>query len=288
MTKINKISIFKRNDNKKAIIWEEKITKWLTEKHPEIKIIPLPKNSNVCSIFPDVIIVLGGDGTIIEMAQRHNRCNSLIMGLNLGHIGFMASIRNQKEFISGISKLLKGKYRIDERIKIKAEIIRGGKKYSELSAVNEITVQSLFGIVELKIEIEKHPFQYIRGNGVMVSTASGSTAYNLSAHGPIIMPDIKCFIITELLDHNLPTPSVVIKEDKTLSVTIEDFRKNDKFTITKTGEKADVIITSDGTEIISLKKGDKIIIKSSDDLVKFVEIKPNYFLKSLKEKFAFR
>lgn len=285
---IQKVSIFLRRDNEKAVAWEGKIRKWFLDKYPKVEIVPVPKDFKNCSLTPHVVIVLGGDGTIIEMAQKDNGCGALIMGLNLGRIGFMASVREPKDFLNGLRKLMSGKYRVDSRMKIKAEVIRGSKKIAELGAINEIVVQSLLGMVELKIEIEGHPLQYIRGSGAMVATASGSTAYNLSAHGPIIMPDINCFIVSELFDHNIPTPSVVIKEDRAVTIKVEDFRESDKFTLTKTGEHADVVVMADGTEAITLKKGDKIVMKKSDDCVKFVEIEPNYFFKSLKEKFAFK
>ncbi|HBM45376.1 MAG: putative inorganic polyphosphate/ATP-NAD kinase [Parcubacteria group bacterium GW2011_GWF2_38_76] len=285
---IKKMSIFLRDDNEKAIEWKEKIEKWFKDNYPEVIIVPVPKDLQNCGLVPHVVIVLGGDGTIIEMAQKDNGCGVLIMGLNLGHVGFMASVREPKDFLDGLRKLMSGEYRVDDRMKIKAEIIRDGKKFAEIGAINEVVVQSLLGMVELKIEIDGHPLQYIRGSGAMVSTASGSTAYNLSAHGPIVMPDINCFIVSELFDHNIPTPSVVIKEDKTVTIKVENFRESGRFTLSKTGEAADVVVLADGTEAISLENGDEIVMKKSDDFVKFVEIEPNYFFNSLKEKFAFK
>jgi len=284
---IKRVSFFFYKDNEKAVAWEKKIRSWFEDKYPEVKIVPLPKDLNNCGTSPELVIALGGDGTIIEMARKANGCGVLLMGLNLGNIGFMASVRRSEDFLGGLKKVMDGKYRIDSRMKMAAEVIRGGKVISELSAVNEIVVQNPLGMVELAVDIEKYPLQYIRGSGVMVATASGSTAYNLSAHGPIVMPELSCFIITELFDHNIPTPSVIIKEDKEATIKVENFRENKKMTLTDSGESADVVIVADGADIFSLKKGDTIKIRKSDDSVNFVEVEPNYFFKSLKEKFAF-
>ena len=283
---MKKISIFQREDNKNATAWNKKIRDWVGEKYPEIKIIALSKDKN--SEKPDVIIVLGGDGTIIEVVQEYRQIKVPILGLNLGHVGFMASVRDEKDFFNGLENFFEGKYRIDERMMITSEIERAGKKIKTVDAMNEITVQNLFGMVSLKVEIENHPFQYIRGNGLIVSTASGSTAYNLSAHGPIVMPEMKCFIITEVMDHNIPTPSVILKENVEIKIVVEDFRKIDRFIVSKTNEKADVIIASDGIEAIPLQKGDEIIIRKSKNKICFVELEKNYFFKSLQEKFAFK
>ena len=121
-----------------------------------------------------------------------------------------------------------------------------------------------------------------------MATATGSTAQNLSAHGPIVMPSIECLILTELFDHNIPTPSIVIDQDKSVTLKILNFRKRGVLTIKKTGKPADVLLVSGDSTIFPLNKGDVIKIRRSHRLVKFAELEKNYFFKSLQEKFAFR
>jgi len=237
---------------------------------------------------PGLLIVLGGDGTILEAAQKFQKWNPLIFGLNLGHVGFLASVRDHKNFVSGLDKVLKKQYRTLPRMLIRADLIRHDKKIFSAYALNDVAVQNLLGMVDIEVLVDNHPVQYIHGTGVLIATATGTTAYNLSAHGPIVMPDIKCLIITELLDHNIPTPSLIIKRNRNIILKIKDFRKQNRFIIKKTGEAADVILTTDTETIISLQKGDKIIIRRSERLVRFAELEKNYFFKSLQEKFAFR
>ena len=122
----------------------------------------------------------------------------------------------------------------------------------------------------------------------MVATPTGSTAYNLSAHGPIVTPDIKCFILTELLDHHIPTPSMVLKRTKRIQISVTEIRAKGLLSITATGEPVDAVLTSDDLNIFPLHEGDRIEIDRSKRLIKFAEFTPDYFYKSLQEKFAFR
>ncbi|MEK7090250.1 MAG: NAD(+)/NADH kinase [Patescibacteria group bacterium] len=285
---IKKLSLYYRPDIPEADRWKNKITGWLGKNYPKIRIDKencLPKTNKDA---PDLLVVLGGDGTIIEAAQKYQRSNPLILGLNLGHVGFLAAIRSKKDFILGVKKVLGGHFHTFPRLMIKTTLIRKNKNIFSAYAMNDVTVQSLFGMVNLKISIAGHPVQFIHGNGALISTATGSTAYNLSAHGPIIMPDIKCMVLTELLDHGIPTPSIVIKRNQTITIDVEDFRKRDRFLIRESGDMADVILAADVERIIALKKGDKIIVKKSDRFARFAELEKNYFFKSIQEKFAFR
>lgn len=286
--KIRRVTIFFRKDVPKTSEWKKKISAWLKKNRPEIEVLSPGAKITDRSGAPDLVIALGGDGTILEAVRTYMHWDPLILGLNLGHVGFIASVREEKNFIKGLEKFFAGDYKADPRMMISAKLIRDKKIAAEFNAMNEITIQHLLGLVRLKVEIEDHPLQYIHGNGVLVATATGSTAYNLSAHGPIIMPDIRCFIITELFDHNIPTPSIVIKRNRSITITVEDFRRMNKFIIAETGEKGDVILTADGPDIIALEKGDKIVLKESKHEIRLVELENHYFFKSLQEKFAFK
>ncbi len=290
MTKyrIKKIQFYFRPDMEKSIRWEKKLKKLIKNRFSYIHTLEsnaFPRNKKQA---PQLLIVLGGDGTILEAAQKFQKWNTLIFGMNLGHIGFLASVRHPKNFVFGLTRVLKGNYNFNSRMLIRASVVRRNKIVFSGYALNEITIQNLFGMVSLRVNIEDHPVQRIYGNGILIATATGSTAYNLSAHGPIVMPDIKCFIITELLDHNIPTPSLVIKRNRNISIIVEDFRENNHFIMKKTGKTADVILAADSERIVALDKGDKIIIRRSKKLVRFVELDKNYFFKSLQEKFEFK
>ena len=265
--------------NKRTLLWATRIKAFIKKRFPDLKIDPNK---------PDLIIVLGGDGTILEAARKYHRLGSVILGLNLGNIGFLASARQEKDFLKVLSSFLKGKYDITERMMVLAEVERKGKTIFRTEALNEVVIKNPLGMVELEAKVSNHPVQHIRGTGLLVATATGSTAYNLSAHGPIVMPDIKCFIITELLDHDIPSPSVVVKYNNTINIKVLSYRKTGIISLSKTNKKVDVILIGDGESAFPLEKNDQIIIKNSPHLVKFAEFEKHYFFKSLKEKFGFK
>ncbi|MFA5091749.1 MAG: hypothetical protein WC483_04140 [Candidatus Paceibacterota bacterium] len=153
--------------------------------------------------------------------------------------------------------------------------------------LNEVAVQNLVGMVKAEVKINDLAFQNIFGTGVLISTPTGSTAYNLSAHGPIVMPNLECLILTELMDHNIPTPSLVVGKNEKISIEIVDFRIKEAFQLKQGLQNinCDVVLISDGSKIYTLRKRDKIIITNNHKKIYFGELEKNYFLSSLKEKF---
>ena len=278
-SQLSKIHIFYHSTNVKATVWDKKIRTRIKKYHPEIKFNP---------DSPEAVIVLGGDGTILEAARKFHGLGTFILGLNLGSVGFLASVRNEKDFIKALDEFLKGKYEIMDRMMLSVQVKRKGKMVFTAEALNEIVVKNPLGIVELEAEVSGHPVQHIKGTGILISTATGSTAYNLSAHGPIVMPDIKCFILTELLDHSIPSPSLVVKHDNTIVVKVVSYREMGIISLSKTNKKIDVLLVADGDSVFSLQKNDEVVIRNSPHMIKFVQLEKHYFFKSLEEKFGFK
>jgi|SRR3989344_1024792 len=259
-----KIGFYSRPDNEPALYWIDKIKK----KYPQLK---------YDSKKPDMLFVLGGDGTILEGVKKyHHISNPLILGLNLGTVGFLASVREPKDFVSAIEKSLKGKYKVVERMLLLVTVERKGKKILNSEALNEAVIQNPLGMVDLEVGANGTTIKRLRGTGALVATATGSTAYNLSAHGPIVAPDIKCMILTELMTHSIPSPSIILNSNQEIKIKIKSFRK------------PDVILVIDGEKPFPLRESDLITVKSSPHLVKFLEFENNYFFKSLKEKFSIK
>lgn len=271
--------IFYHSGNQRALPWAKKIRIFL-KKYPAV----IKEDTRK----PEVVIALGGDGTILETARKYHEIGSIILGLNLGHVGFLASVRNERDFFKAIKSFLNEKYGIIERMMLSAQVERRGRIVFSAEALNDIVIKNPLGIVELEARVAGHLVKHSRGTGILIATATGSTAYNLSAHGPIVMPDIKCIIITELLGHSIPSPSVVVKYSNPVSVSVVKYKKSGTISLSKSKKKTDVLLMADGDSIFPLEEKDKILIQSSPHLVKFAEFEKNYFFKSLKEKFGFR
>ncbi|MFA5987632.1 MAG: NAD(+)/NADH kinase [Candidatus Paceibacterota bacterium] len=277
-TQVKTFSIFYRDDNLKAKEWQQKILKFSREKFSEWR---------VDDKKPDVVIALGGDGTILQAARQYGNLGAVIAGFNLGTTGFLASVRDSKKFLGAIENFFSGKYGLVERTMIGAKVFRNEQIVHETESLNDFSLQNFLGMVDLDVFIEGFAVQKIRGTGVLVSTATGSTAFNLSAHGPIVMPSLKCMIVTEILDHNVPTPSMVVGSENKIEINVLSFRKRDHAE-EGCADLPDVALVSDGGRVFELHAGDKILITTTNDSIKFAEFEKNYFFKSLHEKFWFR
>src|SRR3989344_3964328 len=171
--------LFYNRQNKRAVIWAETISKFIKKKFPGLR---LEDKS------PDAVLVLGGDGTILDAASKYHEQGSVILGLNLGNVGFLASVREENSFLNSLDKFFRGDYSITERMMISVQVKRKRKIVFNGEALNEVAITNVLGMVELEAKIAGHSVKHIVGTGMLVATATGSTAYNLSAHGPLVLP----------------------------------------------------------------------------------------------------
>lgn len=275
---IKKVSFFYNENNKKSKFWVQEVKK-IINKFDKTIVFDNEK--------PDVVFVFGGDGMIIRSIKSFGYNQALFIGMNLGKVGFLTSVRHQKDFLKSTEMFLKGDYFVSQRSLLRVEVIRNNQIVFKDNVLNEVVVQSLIGMVNLDVKIDGFPFQNIYGTGVLVSTTTGSTAYNLSAHGPLVMPNIECMILRELMDHNIPTPSLITSKDKKITIDVVDFRKKDIVKIKQSGKMldADVLLVSDGQNLFPLEKQDKILVKTNIKKIDIVEFEKDYFLSSLKDKF---
>lgn len=276
---ISSVEFFYQKNSRLAANWEKKISRWIKQKKIPVKTLKQKAQA---------VVVLGGDGTILHAAKKFKNEKTIIAGFNLGRLGFLASVREQKNFFAALERLFKGNYGIIERNLVEAAVIRKNRRIFKAEALNEVAVINPLGMVEIEADIEGFVFQNIRGTGVLAATSTGSTAFNLSAHGPIVLPDLETFILTEISDHNIPTPSLIFGKKHSVLLKIKDFRERNLLKLAASKTAVEVMLVADGQEILPLKKGDRIAIRSSVRRVKFAELEKNYFLKSLREKFAFR
>jgi len=220
----------------------------------------------------DLLIVLGGDGTLISSNRIISGKNIPILGINLGRLGFLTETKVD-EAMDTVKKVLSGKYKYDNRMKLYSEIFNNGEKVFETEVINDIVINkgALARIIDIEVSIDGQFVNIYRADGLIVSTPTGSTAYTLAAGGPIIYPTLNSIIITPICPHSLTHRPIVIHDDSEIKIRVIN---ND--------EK--VFITYDGQIGRKMSLNEEIYIRKSIQPVKLiVSQKRNYFA-LLKEK----
>ena len=211
----------------------------------------LPKRS-------DIIIVLGGDGTLLAAARHIPPRKIPLLGINLGRVGFLTEIP-ANERVGARKLFLEGKAQVQERMMLEASILRKGKRIAGYRCLNDavITKGALARIVPMKVATNSGLVADVFADGLIVSTPTGSTAYNLAAGGPIVMPGLNALIMTPLCPQTLSLRPTVLPSDETVDITI-------------VGNPEEVFLTSDGQMGSPLTPMDKVVIRRSPDSISLV------------------
>lgn len=212
------------------------------------------------------ILCFGGDGTLIHKACEHAHFGVPFVGINTGNLGFLAAVEAD-EWKSGIDSLLSGKVFISERMSLSVKV---GKELYK--AVNEAVVKGLYRVIELNIEVGSERFLKVAGDGLIVSTQTGSTAYSLSSGGPIVDADLNCFLLTPVNPIGLPIPSFVLSPEGKIAVRVE--------------KGSDVSLVIDGQEHAKLTVGQVVEFSRGENNIKLVYFDQHHFLRALNAKFG--
>lgn len=201
----------------------------------------------------DLVIVLGGDGTLISTARIIGERDVPILGVNLGSLGFLTEIALD-ELYPALEKCLAGDFRISERIMLSAVVERDGVELASHLVLNDVVINkgALARIVDLKTTVNGLDLTTFKADGLIVSTPTGSTGYSLSAGGPIINPALDCIVITPICPHTLTNRPLVIDAASVVSVTVKSL------------DDEDIYLTLDGQVGLELKSGDVIQVRRSD------------------------
>jgi len=217
----------------------------------------------------DFLVTLGGDGTLISTVRRSFKYNIPVLGIHAGRLGFLADI-SLDQLDEFIGKMLKGNYRIDERAVLEATYIQDGKEIA-MHAFNDIVVtrHSVSNMIHIDTLVDGKSFNTYYGDGVIVSTPTGSTAYNLSAGGPVMFPLTKVFALTPICPHSLTQRPVVLPGEFSIEMKSKD-------------NKALVIV--DGQDKHELDIGQSIHMKLATQNAKLIHREEFSYFEVLKEK----
>lgn len=218
----------------------------------------------------DMLICLGGDGTFLTAVHDYLHKDIPIIGINFGSVGFLAEISPENTG-EALKKIFAKDYKIEKRILLEGECYsQSGKKKTDTLCLNDIVISrgGISKIMALDLFIDDVPVERLPGDGVIVSTPTGSTAYSLSAGGPIIDPKLETILITPLNPHSLHNRSYVVSPESTVKVVIGDYSYNPA-------------LTSDGEMICILEKSDTVYITKSDVHMNLVKLEDKNFYESL-------
>lgn len=225
----------------------------------------------------DLVVCLGGDGTFLKAARNVYLKGLPILGINLGNLGFLTEVdRNDIDF--AVEQLFNNSYEIEERMMLEAVIFRKDAEPVHDIALNDavITRGAISRIIHVKTYINGTFVDSFPGDGLIISTPTGSTAYSLSAGGPIVEPDTNLLLITPICPHILYSRSFVTKADSVVKAVVdEDFSHS-------------AMVTLDGQEGHDIKGGDFVEIKKSTHTVKLIKINSRNFFNILRTKIYYR
>lgn len=224
----------------------------------------------------DCAIVLGGDGTMLRASRFLATQNIPMIGINLGTMGFMADV-DPGNMEDALECLLHDHYRIEERMKLTGTIYHDGQEIGSSTALNDIVVarSGYSRIICLKICVNGELLDVYEADGVILATPTGSTAYNLSAGGPIVSPDTSLILVTPVSPHSLMSKSVVFSAEDVIEVEIVPKRKS---------QPEEAMVTYDGSGYEKLQPGDRIRVCRSEERTRLVKIDTTSFYDILRSK----
>ncbi len=236
--------------------------------------------SDVCSTYlneddlyrvSDVIIAIGGDGTIISCAKKASAFSKPILGINAGRVAFMAGLESQE--LELLDRLISGDYTVDKRMMLSASIVLDGKVTEEINCVNDVFVgrSQNVNMVKLNVKCDGATVSNYYSDGIILSTPTGSTAYSLSAGGPVVDPLIESILLTPVCPHSLFQRPMIFRSECVLEIENE----------TAPGT---AFVFFDGGEGYPISENCKVLVRKSEKTADFIRIKSDTFVDILNTK----
>jgi NAD+ kinase len=219
----------------------------------------------------DALIVLGGDGTLLSMARAVGDLGVPMLGVNLGGLGFLTAT-TLDEMLPALEALLAGDMAVEERMVLGARLVRGGQVTGEYIALNDvvITKSAMSRIIDLAVSVDGRHATAYRADGLIISTPTGSTAYNLSAGGPILFPTMDAVVLTPIAPHTLSNRPIVLPAAQRIDVTLR--------------VEQEVMLTMDGQVGVPLRERDVVEIQKARARIRLMRFETKDFFSVLRTK----
>jgi NAD+ kinase len=224
----------------------------------------------------DVVIAFGGDGTLLDAAGAiaHSAADVPVLGVNLGHLGFLTEI-NKSELAGALDALLTGRTRTEGRLLLSGRVNRKGSRVASRLALNDVVVTrgSLSRMMEIDVDVDGQFLCHVKADGLILATATGSTAYNLSAGGPIVHPSVDAIVLTPIAPHTLTNRPLVLPA--TAAVELRPVLDS---------PSSDVVVTFDGQHGVPLAPDDAVVVTRADRVLRLVRTSGRSHFDMLREK----
>lgn len=226
----------------------------------------------------DIIIAVGGDGSIIHAAKRALNYSKPILGVNAGNLAFMAGLESNETGL--LKNLIDGNYKVDRRMLLDVCVYDGesGKLIKQNTCINDVVIarSEMVKMIRLNVSCDEDRINEYYADGIIVSTPTGSTAYSLSAGGPVVDPRIESIVLTPICTHSLFARSIIFSSDSEVCVEVPH------------DETQEIAVSCDGDESLIIGAKSKIIIRKSESFANFIRIKNDSFIDVLNSKLAQR
>jgi len=263
---MRKIGIIAKRNKPEAIPVIKDLLAWLKERRVECFIEPemaelIPHASlekDEMSMTVDMVVVLGGDGTLLAAARSIQKRRVPILGVNLGGLGFLTEI-TLDELPQMLDDVLEGRYTTDERMVLNAQVRRGGKVIRDFTVLNDVVITkgALARIIELETRVNNEYVTTFRADGLIIATPTGSTGYSMSAGGPIVYPNLESVIITPICPHALTNRPLIVPRDVTIDVILRN-------------EESEVFLTLDGQTGLQMEVNDTIQVQRGEGTISLI------------------
>ncbi len=266
---LSRIVVIRKYNSPEAVALAGELAAWLRGRGGQAQVLeagaghPKSGRARALDLPPDcqLVVVLGGDGTMLGAVREVVEAGLQrvpILGVNLGGLGFLTALAPE-ELLPAMEKVLDGHFLAPPRLMIQAQVERQGQVQKSMTALNDVVVNkaALARIVDLSLAVDGQPLTTFRADGLIISTPTGSTAYNLSAGGPICHPSLECILVTPICSFALSNRPLLLSPHMTLTVTLDR-------------RAQDTTLTCDGQVGFDLVAGDRVIISRAGKTVRLI------------------
>ncbi|MEF8823568.1 MAG: NAD(+)/NADH kinase [Desulfohalobiaceae bacterium] len=270
------IAIVIKENHEQARELGDRIGRWLAERGVGFQILINDQNGQGLCLEgpgPDLILVLGGDGTVLSVARKLDRGPDLpLLGLNLGQIGFLTEL-SPEGWQDGLAKVLAGEYSLFPKVILQYAVERDGERIEQGRVVNDLVVgrSGLARLIGLRIWCGEEELGQLRADGMIVSTPIGSTAYAVAAGGAIIGPDLRAMELCPVNPFMSRFRPLILASDNTVTIEVDH-------------ESRDVLLTLDGQSGNRLEAGDRVVIREAERPLRFLQPSGSSYIRKLRNK----